>query len=132
MQCHNFLLQFFLLSPCFFITTIHASIPASKKTVQFVDETKTPTSPPLDHQGDGIEAINTGNVVSFKDWIQNKADLTSANHEGFTPYEYLERLTKKCCNPRRAAHQAMLKMADLHLATTDLTALFIKIKNEKK
>jgi hypothetical protein len=95
---------------------------------------KSLTSPALDHQANGIEAINEGNIANFVRWVQADGDLQTPNSEGFTPYRYLELLTKKPAplNRNKIVHQKMLKIADEHLLTQNLTTMFITIKTEKK
>lgn len=125
------LLVALLLCSCFLIEKLSASIQESKslkagRSVSFPWH-------PLEHQSDGVQAINEGNVHNFKIWVEHDGDMFTPNSKGITPYRYLQLLTKRPygLNRKKTEHKAMLSFIDEHLALSGLATLLSERDNDQ-
>ncbi len=76
---------------------------------------KKQTVPGLPFQANLIQAINEGDIDQFKKALTDKEILTKPNDCNYTPYRYLELLTKRDYNPKRATHKCMFKIANTYM-----------------
>jgi hypothetical protein len=86
-----------------------------------VSSIKKPTVPGLPFQANLIQAINEGDIDKFTKALRDKEILTQPNDLNYTPYRYLELLTKRAYNPKRAAHKRMLTIANTYINDTTNT-----------
>lgn len=76
---------------------------------------KKQTVPGLPFQANLIQAINEGDIDKFTKTLTDKKILTKPNDLNYTPYRYLELLTKRDYNPKRDTHKRMLEIADTYI-----------------